>query len=68
LDNVIIALPYIPLQPSPFQYFLNCWKRAVKIQRMPRLEALIDGELLNEIQRQCVSYAGLSVSIPDMFE
>ena len=52
---------------AAFNFLLQCWKRAQRQQLSlkPSEEAKLS--VLNEIKRLCVSYAGISITVPDMF-
>jgi ubiquitin conjugation factor E4 B len=56
---------------TPFHYLLGAWKRAVDTARSIRPDRDPQGaqklHILTEIKRLCVSYAGLSLIMPDMF-
>jgi hypothetical protein len=69
LDRVIfgrLELGHATL--APFNFLLQSWKRAQR-----QLAALRNNEdekrlsVLREIKRLCISYAGISITVPDMF-
>jgi hypothetical protein len=56
---------------TPFHYLLGAWRRAGEVTRTIRMDRDPNAQdklkVLAEIKRLCVSYAGLSLMMPDMF-
>ena len=69
LENLIVSLLSITLEPSAFQYLLACWKRVFSIQRTIRAHSDAEQKIsfLGKAEELLVSYAGLSISMPEMF-
>lgn len=70
LDRVILARLSIPSPIHPFDYLLSCWKRAVTTQKLIHKSVDIEVKLnvIKEAKRLLVSYSGLSITLPEMFE
>ncbi|KTW29866.1 hypothetical protein T552_01070 [Pneumocystis carinii B80] len=70
LDRVILARLSMPSPNRPFDYLVSCWKRAISvqklIQKLPDAEEKLD--VIKEAKRLFVSYLGLSITLPEMFE
>jgi ubiquitin conjugation factor E4 B len=71
LEPAIISRTALDDGQTPFHYLLGAWKRAVELSRSIRpdrdKQANEKNKILTEIRRLCVSYAGLSLMMPDMF-
>lgn len=68
LDRAILARISDDLDESPFDYLLRCYQRTDAIYRKLKREVNHEPKLqvLNEIRRLCVSYAALSVTLPEI--
>jgi hypothetical protein len=71
LEPVIISRTEVDHSQTPFDYLLASWIRAVDTTRLIRQDiesqAQDQFKVLTELKRVCVSYAGLSLMMPDMF-
>jgi ubiquitin conjugation factor E4 B len=71
LEPAILSRTALDDEQTPFHYLLDAWKRAVELSRSIRQDrdpqASEKIKILAEIRRLCVSYAGLSLMMPDMF-
>ena len=71
LEAAITSRIALDESQTPFHYLLGAWKRAVSTSRSIRTdkdkEASEKLKIIAEIRRLCVSYAGFSIMIPDMF-
>jgi len=71
LEPAIISRTMVDESQTPFHYLLGAWTRAVGIGRSIRQDrdpkAQEKFKIISEIKRLCVSYAGLSLMMPDMF-
>lgn len=71
MEPAILSRTAIDDNQTPFHYLLGAWKRAAEMSRNIRpdrdKQATAKLEILKEIRRLCVSYAGLSIMMPDMF-
>jgi hypothetical protein len=71
LEAAITSRIALDESQTPFHYLLGAWKRAVSTSRSIRAdkdkEASEKLKIIAEIRRLCVSYAGFSIMIPDMF-
>ncbi|KAG5438977.1 hypothetical protein PCANB_002307 [Pneumocystis canis] len=70
LDRVILARLSIPTQDRPFDYLVTCWKRSVAVEKMIQKSADVKEKMnvIKESKRLFVSYSGLSITLPEMFE
>ncbi|CCJ31148.1 unnamed protein product [Pneumocystis jirovecii] len=70
LDRVILTRLSIPSPCRPFDYLVACWKRSVAIEKMIRKSADVEAKMgvIEEAKRLFVSYSGLSITFPEMFE
>ncbi|KAG4304130.1 hypothetical protein PORY_002494 [Pneumocystis oryctolagi] len=70
LDRVILSRLSMPSSSHPFDYLVTCWKRSVAIEKMIRrsVEAEAKINVIKEARRLFVSYSGLSITLPEMFE
>lgn len=71
LDRTILARLSDDMNSPPFDFLYDCYNRAEVIERTTRREVSSAPEkqhLLSEIKRLCVSYAGLSVTMPELLE
>lgn len=68
LDRAVFSRISDEMDEAPFDYLLNAYKQAESIGRSLRREAHQDEkkQVLDEVKRLCVSYAGLSVTMPEM--
>lgn len=71
MEPAILGRTALDDNQTPFHYLLGAWKRAVEMARNIRPDRDRQGnaklEILKECRRLCVSYAGLSLMMPDMF-
>jgi len=71
LEAAITSRIALDESQTPFHYLLGAWKRAVSTTRSIRTDkdkqASEKLKIIVEIRRLCVSYAGFSIMIPDMF-
>jgi ubiquitin conjugation factor E4 B len=71
MEPAILGRTALDDNQTPFHYLLGAWKRAAEMSRNIRpdrdKQANAKIEILKEIRRLCVSYAGLSIMMPDMF-
>jgi hypothetical protein len=71
LEPAIISRTALDDGQTPFHYLLGAWKRTVETAQTIRpdrdKQASEKNKILAEIRRLCVSYAGLSLMMPDMF-
>jgi len=71
LEAAITSRIALDESQTPFYYLLGAWKRAVSTSRSIRTDkdkqASEKLKIIAEIRRLCVSYAGFSIMIPDMF-
>jgi len=71
LDQSILFRSELDDGQTPFHYLLGAWKRTVEMARSIRVDrdsqAKDKLKILNEIRRLCISYAGLSLTTPEMF-
>jgi hypothetical protein len=71
VEPSILSRTAIDEEQTPFYYLLGAWKRAIETARGIRNDrdslANEKNKILAEIRRLCVSYAGLSIMMPDMF-
>ena len=71
LEPAIISRTALDDAQTPFHYLLGAWKRAVEMSRSIRpdrdKQANEKIKILTEIRRLCVSYAGFSLMMADMF-
>jgi hypothetical protein len=71
LEPAIISRTMADESQTPFHYLLGAWRRAGEVTRTIRMDRDPNAQdklkVLAEIKRLCVSYAGLSLMMPDMF-
>jgi len=71
LDQSILFRSELDEAQTPFHYLLGAWKRTVEMTRSLRQDGDPQAKdklrILSEIRRLCVSYAGISLTIPEIF-
>ena len=71
MEPAILSRTGLDEEQTPFHYLLGAWQRASQMLRELRMDkdrqANDKAKILTEIKRLCVSYAGLSLMMPDMF-
>lgn len=71
LEPAILGRTALDDGQTPFHYLLGSWKRVVEMARNIRpdrdKQAAEKLKILTEIRRLCISYAGLALTLPDMF-
>jgi hypothetical protein len=69
LEPAILSRTALDGEQTPFHYLLGAWKRAVEMAREIRTDrdpqAKQKLKILAEIRRLCISYAGLSLMMPE---
>lgn len=71
LDQSILFRSELDDAQTPFHYLLGAWQRTMEMIRSIRPDqdnqAKEKLKILDEIRRLCISYAGLSLTTPEMF-
>ncbi|KAG5519150.1 hypothetical protein PMAC_002238 [Pneumocystis sp. 'macacae'] len=70
LDRVILTRLSMASPSKPFDYLISCWKRSVAMEKVIRksVDAEAKMDVIKEAKRLFVSYSGLSITFPEMFE